>query len=317
MFYPERIPNRSTIIKMNIKTNVSLRILALFVFSLACVTFADAQATRTWVSGVGDDANPCSRTAPCKTFQGAISKTATNGEINSIDPAGFGVVTITKSITIDGSPFMAGIVVSGSNGIVINAANSVVTLRGLELNGLNTGLTGIKILNAKAVFIENCTIYGFQRGISDERAAGGSLSVTNAIIKNNSVANAYIGSGNTAIVRAIFDNVQLKNSSAGIGLWATIGSNISVINSTLSGNFDKGVYAEETAQVDIQGGTISFNDIGIQLESGNPTVRISNVTITMNNVGMDVQGGSLDSYGNNKIAGNQADGAVSRTISAN
>src|SRR4029077_10913147 len=82
---------------------------------------ASAQATRTWVSGVGDDANPCSRTAPCKTFAGAISKTAPAGEINVLDPGGFGAVTITKSITISSEGFEAGVLVSGTNGIVISA----------------------------------------------------------------------------------------------------------------------------------------------------------------------------------------------------
>src|ERR1700751_4855879 len=80
---------------------------------------ANAQASRTWVSGVGDDANPCSRTAPCKTFAGAISKTANGGEIDVLDPGGFGAVTITKNITIDGGPFMAGVLVSSANGINI------------------------------------------------------------------------------------------------------------------------------------------------------------------------------------------------------
>ncbi|MET0753501.1 MAG: right-handed parallel beta-helix repeat-containing protein [Pyrinomonadaceae bacterium] len=296
------------------KKILSVRIFTTFAFLVACATFASAQATRTWISGVGDDANPCSRTAPCKTLQGTISKTATNGEMNILDPGGFGGVTINKSMTIDGGSFIAGVLVSGSNGIIINAANSVVTLRGLDINGLTTGLSGIRIINAKAVFIENCTIYGFQKGIADERTTGGSLSVTNTVIKNNNVVNALIGGGSTPAIKAVFDNVQLKNSSTGIGLWASTGSTVSVINSVISGNFDKGVYAEETAIVDIQGGTISFNDTGIQLESGSPTVRISNVTITMNNVGVDVQGGSLDSYNNNKIAGNTADGAVSRTI---
>src|SRR5579872_7335443 len=90
---------------------------------------ASAQATRTWVSGVGDDANPCSRTAPCKTFAGAISKTAPGGEINVLDPGGFGAVTITKSITISSEGFEAGVLVSGTNGIVISAgASDVVVL---------------------------------------------------------------------------------------------------------------------------------------------------------------------------------------------
>src|ERR1043165_4318800 len=85
------------------------------------VSSAQAQATRTWVSGVGDDANPCSRTAPCKTFAGAISKTAPSGEINCLDPGGFGGVTITKSITISSEGFEAGVLVSGTNAIIINA----------------------------------------------------------------------------------------------------------------------------------------------------------------------------------------------------
>src|SRR5436189_5871440 len=94
---------------------------------------AQAQATRTWVSGVGDDANPCSRTAPCKTFAGAISKTAASGEINCLDPGGFGGVTITKSIAIRCHYTEGGVLVSGTNAIVINAAaTDKVTLRGLD-----------------------------------------------------------------------------------------------------------------------------------------------------------------------------------------
>src|SRR5689334_6048506 len=104
---------------------------------------ANAQATRTWVSGVGDDANPCSRTAPCKTFAGAISKTAPAGEINVLDPGGFGGVTITKSITISSEGFEAGVLVSGTNAIIINATTtSNVVLRGLDIEGLGTGLVG-------------------------------------------------------------------------------------------------------------------------------------------------------------------------------
>src|SRR5947207_9342278 len=117
------------------KIRFTLKAFAFLVFALACTSAARAQATRTWVSGVGDDVNPCSRTAPCKTFSGAISKTAANGEINCLDPGGFGGVTITKSITIDCQGPLAGILVSGTNGIIVNdnSANSiVVTLRNLD-----------------------------------------------------------------------------------------------------------------------------------------------------------------------------------------
>src|SRR4051812_1700969 len=84
--------------------------------ALALVSLAQAQATRTWVSGVGDDANPCSRTAPCKTFAGAISKTAARGEISVLDPGGFGTVNITKAITLNGTGTLAGILASSTNG---------------------------------------------------------------------------------------------------------------------------------------------------------------------------------------------------------
>src|SRR5262245_41347752 len=121
------------------RTKLTINLIAILVAGLATASVAQAQATRTWVSGVGDDANPCSRIAPCKTFAGAISKTATNGEINVLDPGGFGAVTITKGITISSECTEAGVLVSGTNAIVINAPTTdVVTLRGLDINGLNT-----------------------------------------------------------------------------------------------------------------------------------------------------------------------------------
>src|SRR5256714_14149680 len=135
---------------------------ALALIALALPASASAQASRTWVSGVGDDANPCSRTAPCKTFAGAISKTAASGEINCLDPGGFGAVTITKAITIACEGVTAGVVVPGTNGIIVNAGvNDNVTLRGIDINGDGTGLNGIRFLAGKALIVDNCQIYGF------------------------------------------------------------------------------------------------------------------------------------------------------------
>src|SRR5437016_6583830 len=113
------------------------------IVSIAIVSSATlrAQATRTWVSGVVDDVNPCSRTAPCKTFAGAISKTAAGGEINCLDPGGFGTVTITKSITIDCVGTLGSILAAGTNGVNVNDSatatpNTIkVTLRNLTING--------------------------------------------------------------------------------------------------------------------------------------------------------------------------------------
>src|SRR5260221_1926704 len=124
---------------------IAFGFIALSLAMLLYVVPAQAQATRTWVSGVGDDANPCSRTAPCKTFAGAISKTAPGGEINVLDPGGFGAVTITKSITISSEGFEAGVLVSGTNGIIINVPNATdaVVLPGVDIQGLGTGLCGM------------------------------------------------------------------------------------------------------------------------------------------------------------------------------
>src|ERR1700739_830068 len=124
---------------------------------------AYAQATRTWVSGVGDDANPCSRTAPCKTFAGAISKTAPLGEINVIDTGGFGAVNITKSITIRSDHIEAGVLVSGTNGIIVSLPNATdrVQLEGLDIDGLGTGLDGVKMVGNGVTRIVRCGIRGF------------------------------------------------------------------------------------------------------------------------------------------------------------
>src|SRR2546427_4104044 len=146
-----------------------------------------AQATRTWASGVGDDANPCSRTAPCKTFAGAISKTAAGGEIDVLDPGGFAPVVISKSITIDGTGVLASILAPGSNGITINSKETTnlitVRLRGLSINGIGSGVNGINVMAANKVVIEDCVIDGFTKnGIN---VVAGAVFVKNTAIRNN------------------------------------------------------------------------------------------------------------------------------------
>lgn len=148
---------------------------------------AQAQAARTWVSGVGDDVNPCSRTAPCKTFAGAISRTAAGGEIDALDPGGFGAVAITKSIIISGEGLTAGILVSGTNGIIVNAASTdEVVLRGLDINGIGTGLSGIRMINGGKLFVENSQIRNFtQFGIDVQSNVVNIVYLDNTTITNN------------------------------------------------------------------------------------------------------------------------------------
>jgi hypothetical protein len=150
------------------KVAVLIAVLGTTLLPVLCTVPAHAQATRTWVSGVGDDNNPCSRTAPCMTFAGAISKTAAGGEIDALDPGGFGTLTITKSITIDGGGGgVASVMSSGTNGITVNAgATDIVTIRNVQLqgdlgNGTGTaGGIGIKFNSGAMLSIDNCLTAG-------------------------------------------------------------------------------------------------------------------------------------------------------------
>jgi hypothetical protein len=167
---------------------------AIAVVALALPSSAFGQATRTWVSGVGDDANPCSRTAPCKTFAGAISKTADGGEINCLDPGGFGGVTIGKSLTIKCHYTEGGVLVASTNAIVINApATAKVTLRGLDIFGAGTGaptsLVGVKVLSAKVVQIFDSEIYRFKAGID----INPSSSQTRVVVARNHIHDNGVG----------------------------------------------------------------------------------------------------------------------------
>ena len=163
-------------------------IAAMVILLGVAATPAMAQATRTWVSGVGDDANPCSRTAPCKTLAGAISKTASGGEINILDPAGVGAVTITKPITIRGEGVTASILVAGTNGINVNLPNPTdrVVLQDIEIEGLNQislpGLTGINMISPGILVLEDVSIRGFTTGIVINTAGTAELTINNSRI---------------------------------------------------------------------------------------------------------------------------------------
>ena len=161
---------------------------------------ASAQATRTWVSGVGDDMNPCSRTAPCKTFDGAISKTAAGGEINCLDPGGFGGVTITKSIAIMCDGVTGGVLVSGANGITVNAGeNDRVMLSGLDIHGTGTGVIGVRVVRARTVTVRKSTIQGF---VADSVITSNTTGISGAVASagdNLVYGNASDGSFTSAI----------------------------------------------------------------------------------------------------------------------
>ncbi|WP_249159763.1 right-handed parallel beta-helix repeat-containing protein [Bradyrhizobium tropiciagri] len=259
---------------------------------------AHAQATRTWISGVGDDVNPCSRTAPCKTFAGAISKTAAGGEINCLDPGGFGTVTITKSITLDCQDILASILASGTNGINVNAgANDKVVIRGLSINGAGTtlGLRGINILAGASVTVENVRVFGFsQQGIADTRTAGGTLAITDTVSRNNAIAGIGIATG--ATVKVVIDSVRLLNNGHGIATGPN--SFIMIKGSVLSNNTNAGI-DNEGGNIVASGNAIANNATGV-LNTGGGITRLANNDVVFNTTSLNNSSGSLISFGNNR-----------------
>lgn len=299
--------------------NTLVMLLFVLLFSLA----ASAQATRTWVSGVGDDVNPCSRTAPCKTFAGAISKTATGGEINILDPGGYGTLTITKSITVNAEgSFGSALNSGGINGIVINAVSeptAKVKLRGLYINGAGTtlGLNGIRILAAGSVTIENTVIHN-QSNIGIDINPSTPVIVS---ISNVHVYNTLIGVSVKASSAANTPNVSIDNSRFVDSLIGVLGSDNSRITCTqcIAANNDYFGYQAQTvtngtvAEINLESSVAS----GHKLQSfssgvasggggaGTSRIRMSNVSLFNNQIGFSVfAGGFINSFGNNKIDGN-------------
>jgi len=295
---------------------------------------AFAQATRTWVSGVGDDANPCSRTAPCKTWAGAISKTAAGGIINCIDPGGFGAVTVTKSMTISCKHVEGSALASSTTGVLINGANIDVVLRGLDIDGspaTSPGINGIRFLQGASLSVEDCIIRDF----------GGAAPNGNGILVNNTsliadihVANSYItgngsGTGGAGIhiaptgtggARVIITNSVLANNVVGIRAdsAATTGAiNVTITDTSASGAPYHGFVALGTGGIIrmMLNRVTSANNLGDGVRSvgAGAIVRIGSSVVTGNGTGLvGSGGGQLQSYGDNQIDSNTVDGTATQ-----
>jgi hypothetical protein len=226
----------------------------------------------TFVSTAGDDTNDGSRTMPCKTFVGANAATPPGGEIDVLDPGDFGTLTVTKALTIDGGGFTAGVLASGTNGIVVDAGpNDVVVLRGLDFNGLGTGLSGIKIVQAAAVYVENCTIQEFTGpGIDFEPDTNCQLFVTNTIVRHNGIggkglnqAGIFVQPTNGATALATIDQSQMDTNLN--GLEADNNSQVTVSNSQAAGNSNLGFLAMSATgpvQLTLNNDTEANNGLG-------------------------------------------------------
>jgi hypothetical protein len=314
------------------KFRITLAAFAFIAFTVLASSSANAQATRTWVSGVGDDVNPCSRTAPCKTYAGAISKTAVNGEISTLDPGGFGAVTITKSLTIEGTQGQGygSILASATTGVSIlfdnftaaGESQKSVRLRNLNINGsggsggnASSGLRGIRITGGAAatgteVYVEDCIIDGFfgnpGRGIEDNRSGGGLLSVSRTTIRN------MLGSGISTLtttngLKIVVNDSQVLNCANGIAVGDHV--KVGIYNSNISGNSGSGLFVEDntggtTTEMSVDHCIVTHNGTGFNASTANSFIKVSNTTATNNTtLATTAGGGQVQSYGNNQTGG--------------
>jgi hypothetical protein len=293
----------------------------LFAFTMY-VGSANAQATRTWISGVGDDANPCSRTAPCKTFAGAISKTAAGGEIDCLDPGGFGTITITKSITLDCASGEGGqvgsILASGVPGIVVAAATTdTVIIRNLSINGIaksvSPGLSGVKFLTAASVTIDNVNIFdlggsSFAAILFTPSTAGEKLFIHNTNVTDNLSDGIVVQPSGSVATMVTLDHVTVSNSGVN-GIRFYDGVTATVSNSLSSHNGTKGVFADAVASgpvvVNLINDIVNSNGNQGVVALGASTVTLDATTVT-GNVGVGVQnsGGTINTLSNNAVYGN-------------
>jgi hypothetical protein len=285
----------------------------------ALVTFAASAAraqSRTWVSGVGNDANPCSRTAPCKTFAGAISKTATGGEINVLDPGGFGTLTITKAITIDGIGITGGILAASAQGFTVNITTNLasdrVILRNLEINGTSTagGFHGIRFLDGAELTVENVSIQNFTgNGIEISQGQTSTTNLWNVTMDN--VAGAAVRATTTtgeAVVN--IDHCRLRAGTEGVH--AVNNGRVAVSDSVVS-KVTTGIRTSgNNSIIHVDHVSVRFCTTGVQASAGS-SINVSDSVIAQNATGLNVNGGTINSFQGNSLINNPAPGAFSNT----
>ena len=306
--------------------SLSLSLAASSLLLLLAGAPAHAQATRTFVSGVGNDADVCSRTAPCRTFAGAIVKTFINGEINCLDPGGYGTVNITKSITIDCKHTLGSDLSSGTTGIIVNIPVSVndptrsVRLRGILINGTGasgavgtrTGIDGIRILQATSVFVENSVISEFsQQGIEVAATASVNLTLDDVVIRNTNVAGITLAT-TAGFVVATLNNVRIHSTPIGLSAANRV---LASLRDVMLGRNVIGIQTSGVNNVvNVDASMITSGDnTGVRGSAGS-TVRLSNSTIFQNGTGLNANGGSIVSLSGNSVIGNGVDGAFTSTV---
>ena len=279
---------------------------------------ARAQSWRTWVSGVGDDSNTCSRTAPCKTFSGALAKTLEGGEISVLDSADYGHVTINKAVTINGAGALAGINAPPGGGVLVNVttnpSTATVTLRNLHINGMLTGGgQGIRFLAGKSLVIDHCRIYGFRNGTGIDAwlEAAGNLKVIDSLIEDCAVG--FSMRGFTGQLLATIERTRVLNCNVGISAIENVRAQISDSVISHIKNLALATHPLGTDAIfNVDRVAISHSGIALWGVGSGSVIRVSNSTITRNGTGIS---GNVHSFQGNSLEGNTTNGSFVTTTS--
>lgn len=256
---------------------------------------ASAQATAVWVSGVGDDANPCSRTAPCLTLAGALPKVANGGEIRVLDPLSLGVTTISKSVTVTAeSPAL--ILASSSAGVHINAPGAVVKLRNLGLLSLASGVSAIDVQAASAVYVDGCQFKGFSGDVVSSSSDGGALFIDGSDFRGNTGRGVAVFS--TAPQQTVISDSLFRGHTTALA--ASGNTRVTLVDVELASNSGPAVLVENGAQLNVERGQLVDSAVGVESRGG--VARLSNAQLSGNGATTRTIGDSVvHSFGNNRI----------------
>jgi hypothetical protein len=301
-----------------------MKIIAAFAVGLALAAVlsaapASAQNNRSFVSGHGLDTNACTLAAPCRTLAAAFAATNPSGEIDVLDPAGYGALTINKAISIvnDGVGTAGVIVPSSGTGIIINAGtNDAVSLRGLSIEGGGVGNSGIQFNSGASLTVENCVIRHMTGdGIDFWPNATSSLGVSNTLVADNGNNGIFVFPGGNGAVTAVFNRVEVNNNG-GQGILAdgqnSAGTvNVTVSESVAAGNGGVGFYSltksgQAPTSLMLFHSVAANNRTGVDAFGPGATLRFANSTVTGNANGWLASDGVVLSDGDNTIEGNGA-----------
>ena len=299
------------------KFHLTMKVLAITIFTFAFASAVQAQASRTWVSGTGNDVDPCSRTAPCKTWSGAQSKTAAGGEIDALDPGGYGAITITKALTIDGTAGagFGGSLAAGTNGFTINITtgqvNDKVVLRNLSINGNNTAgnFHGIRFLDGAELTVENVDIFNFNGDGINVSAPASRIHIKNVRMNRVFGAGVRVTSATGQSLLTLEDS-SIHASTTGLDAGANVRA--AVKNTT----FDSATICIQTTGslsiINADDLFLTYCTTAVQASPAS-TINIGDSMIVQNATGLNLNGGTINSMQGNTLFSNTTPGAFSFT----